>query len=253
MGPTANYLDYIRTFLALIMLTFASYKDVKTREIHDVVWLTFGGAGLILNIYEVLSGFLNLRQLLISVGFMSFLMIVLGYFKLFGEADLLAFIALSLLHPKAPGYLLSRWGWGPPLFVFTLVSNTAIAGVLTPLMIFIRNAMIITGGVKPFKPYPDFPLWRKTVLLFSGVYMEKEKIKGVPFHYPLETSEGRLRLRPDIWNDEKAEQDLINLKNNKKRIWVSITLPYVTVITAGYILSVVFGDIFLWAFILFLQ
>jgi hypothetical protein len=250
MGPINNYLDYFRTLLAVTMLAYGSYRDIRTREIHDMVWIVFGGAGFLLASYELFVGSLTLRQLLTSLGFMVLLMILLGFLRLFGEADLLAFVTLSILHPQAPKYLSSTWI--PPLFAFTLVSNTAIVGIFTPLLILAGNIIRISGGVNFFEYFNNVPAWRKTVLLFTGAYMEVDKIKGVPFHYPLETTQGELKLRPNIWDDEEAENVLRNLKTVKKRIWVSVTLPYIVVIFGGYILSIVFGDIILSLFILFM-
>jgi hypothetical protein len=97
------------------------------------------------------------------------------------------------------------------------------------------------------------PFWKKTILLFTGVYINSEAVIGVPFHYPLETREGEIRLRANIWDDEEAENVLFSLKKEKSRIWVSITLPYVAVMLGGYVLSVVFGDILLWLLILFIN
>jgi preflagellin peptidase FlaK len=243
----------MRTLLAFLMLSIGSYNDIRTREIHDIVWLVFGGAGLGLDLYELFLGSLSLTQLLVSVGFMSILMAVFGFFKLFGGADLLAFIALSLIHPRPPKYLFSYWGWGPPLFAFTLVSNTALVGIFTPFLILFRNLLSISTVDNFFQSLEGLPFWKKTILLFTGVYINSEAVKGVPFHYPLETREGEIRLRANIWDDEEAENVLFSLKKEKSRIWVSITLPYVAVMLGGYVLSVVFGDILLWLLILFIN
>ena len=39
MAPILLIIDYLRTALSIAMLGYASYKDLKTREIHDYVWL----------------------------------------------------------------------------------------------------------------------------------------------------------------------------------------------------------------------
>jgi len=251
MGPTSYILDWIRTLFGLIMLSFGSYKDIKTREIHDIVWLVFGGSGLLLDIYELFLGSLSLTQLLASIGFMSLLMLLFGYFKLFGEADLLAFVALSLIHPIAPRYLLIYWRWVPPLFAFTLVSNTALVGIFSPIIILSRNIFSISKGVDLFQSLEGVPFWKKIVLLFTGIYMDSKSVRGVPFHYPLETNEGEIKLRTNIWDDDEAEKVFNSLKTEKSRIWVSITLPYIAVMMGGYLLSIVFGDVLLWILILF--
>jgi preflagellin peptidase FlaK len=251
MGPTSYFLDYLRTLLALLMLGYGSYNDIKTREIHDKVWLIFGGSGLVLDLYELFIESLTLRQLVISVGFMGLLMLLFGYFRLFGGADLLAFVALSLIHPKPPGYLMANWGWVPPLFSFTLVSNTALVGILTPFIIFFRNLTSSLAGNNAFESYQNVPLWKKVLLFFTGMNLDSEDIRGVPFEYPLETLDGDLKLRANIWEDEEAENILRKLRAEKNRIWVSATLPYILIMGGGYLLSIVFGDVLLWFFILY--
>lgn len=253
MGPTNYFLDYFRTLLALLMLGYGSYKDIKTREIHDKVWIIFGGSGLILNLCELIVGSLTFRQLIISVGFMGLLMLLFGYFRLFGGADLLAFFALSLIHPKPPTYLMANWGWGPPLFSFTLVSNTALLGVITPFIIFLKNLTSYLKGNDLFVSNQNVSSWKKVALFFTGLNLDSKKIRGVPFDYPLETLDGDLRLRTNIWDDEEAEKILTKLRSEKDRIWVSATLPYILIMSGGYLLSIIFGDVLLWFFILYLD
>ena len=52
MAPVLLTLDYMRTVLSIAMLGYASYKDLKTREIHDYVWLFPAAGGAVLGIYE---------------------------------------------------------------------------------------------------------------------------------------------------------------------------------------------------------
>ena len=73
MGSHALYLDYIRTLISITMLVYASYTDIKTREIHDIVWIIPGVTGLILDIYELFLGSLSLREAIFSIGLIIFL------------------------------------------------------------------------------------------------------------------------------------------------------------------------------------
>jgi len=147
---------------------------------------------------------------------------------------------------------LSYWGWVSPLFAFTLISNTAIIGILSPIIIFFRNTYTISKGVDFFQSLEGVPFWKIIVLLFTGVYMDSKSVRGVPFQYPLETREGEIKLRTNIWDDDEAEKVFDSLKRERRRIWVSITLPYIAVMMGGYLLSIIFGDILLWILILFL-
>ena len=49
------------------MLGYTSWIDLKTREIYDMVWLVFGGLGLIIALYEVYTGSLALVWFVVVV------------------------------------------------------------------------------------------------------------------------------------------------------------------------------------------
>lgn len=252
MSPSLLTLDMLRTGVAVAMLGYGSFRDLRTREIHDMLWVAGGGAGLVLDAYELFLGTLTVRQLVFSVGFMVAVGLVLGYFRLFGGADLLAFIALSIIHPRAPVYLLYKWGWTPPFYAFTLISNTAIAGILMPLVALARNLGAVCGGADLFERHRGVSVLRRAALMFTAVNVRLGDVRGPPYQYPLEGPGGGIRLRPDIWDDEKAAETFRLLgERGVERVWVSATLPYLVLITAGYILSVAFGDVLLWLFIIF--
>ena len=252
MSPSLLTLDMLRTGVAVAMLGYGSFRDLRTREIHDMLWVAGGGAGLVLDAYELFLGTLTVRQLVFSVGFMVAVGLVLGYLRLFGGADLLAFIALSIIHPRAPVYLLYKWGWTPPFYAFTLISNTAIAGILMPLVALARNLGAVSGGADLFERHRSVSALRKAALMFTAVNVRLGDVRGPPYQYPLEEPDGKIRLRPDIWDDGKAEEEFRLLgERGVERVWVSATLPYLVLITAGYILSVTFGDVLLWLFIIF--
>jgi preflagellin peptidase FlaK len=237
------YLDLARTALALGMLGYGSYRDLKTREVHDLLWVVSGAVALVLDVYELFLGTLGLTQLLYAVGFIAVVGLALWFFRLMGEADIFAFVVLVLIQPKAPTYLGTAWGWTPIFFPFTLLSNTALAGVITPLVTLINNCVTKLRGVNLFERAEGVSASRRLVLLFTARYVRVESIRGPPFEYPLEGL-GGIRVRPDIWDDEAAEKTFNDLKEKGyERTWVSSTLPYIVVLSAGYLLSLVFGDI----------
>jgi len=251
MNPSPLTLDVLRTCVAVAMLGYGSVRDLRTREVHDLVWVAGGGAGLVIDAAGLFLGYLTVRQLVYSVGFMAGAALVFGYFGLFGGADLLAFVALSIIHPTTPVYLQLNWGWVPPFFAFTLVSNTAIAGIVTPLLVLARNMGAAHGGADLFERHGDVTALRKVALMFTAVNVKLGDIKGPPYQYPLEETGEGVRLRPDIWDDEKAAETFRLLgESGVERVWVSQTLPYLVFITAGYILSVAFGDVLIWFFLL---
>lgn len=250
MAPVPIIIDYLRTALALGMLGYAAFKDMKTREIHDIVWAVPAGIGLLIDIYEILSGNLTLTQAGISIGFMVVLSGVLWFLQLFGEADLIAFVALAVIHPRTPefGFI----GYTPLLFTFTLVANSALSGLVTAFYSLFINMRIGSRGVDLFERYGEASGLKKLGMLFTGQYMETKDVKGPPFEYPLEVK-GELILKPDIWDDDKANKEFRILKEKGyNRVWVSATLPYIVNLLVGYVISVTYGDIlfFLMAYLM---
>ena len=241
MGPEAVYIDYIRVIISVSMLGYASYKDVKTREIHDMVWITPAALGVVIDAYEIIVGNLTVRGALFSIGFMVVLSGILWYFSLFGEADLIAFVALAVIQPRVPifGFI----GYTPLFFSFTIIANTAIAGLLTAICTFVMNIADSLRGGDLFERYSDASAFKKLVVMATGRYIPVEALRGPPFEYPMEVR-GELIIRPDLFDDEAANKEFKILREKgADKVWVSATLPYIVVLCVGYLISVFYGDV----------
>jgi len=88
-------LDSVRILLSFIMLGYSSWIDLKTREIYDLIWIIFGGLGLIINAYEIYIGTYNIMSFVFPITFSIVVSLAFGVLGLFGWADALAFIALT--------------------------------------------------------------------------------------------------------------------------------------------------------------
>jgi len=241
MGLNTILLDYLRTLITLTMLAYASYKDVKTREVHDLVWIIPSTIGVLLDLYELFTNNLNVIEALINIGFIIVLSGVLYFLNLFGEADLLAFIALSIIHPRVPMY--NFIGYPPIIFSFTLIANSAMTGVLMTLVTAGTNMMLVIKGIELFNRHESTSLLKKIALFFSGRYIKVDSLRGPPFEYPLEDNE-KLMIKPNLSNDDEANLIFKSLReNNFERVWVSTTIPYIVVLLVGYLISVIFGDL----------
>lgn len=241
MGPNALLIDYIRVIISVAMLGYASYKDIKTREIHDIVWIIPAALSLVIDVYEIYVGNLTVTGALLSIGFMVVLSGILWYLSLFGEADLIAFMTLAIIHPRTPqfGFI----GYTPLLFSFTLIANSAISGLLAAFYTFGVNLADNISGVELFERYRDISALKKISIMFTGRFMPFESIRGPPFEYPLE-NKGELVIKPDIFDDEEANKSFRILREKGvERVWVSATLPYILVLLLGYLISVVYGDL----------
>jgi preflagellin peptidase FlaK len=242
-------LDIVRQLLVLSMLGYASFKDIRTREVNDLIWIIFGALGLILDVYEIYSGSLGIIDLGLSLLFVVLFSFFSGYLGFFGEADLFAFIVLGLLQPVAPNLGIQYLWFTPLFFPLTLISNAILLSAATSIIVLVSN-LITAGGKGPiFSGHESEPVWRKFILLISARKIGIDAVAGPPYHYPLEyvnpgTGELGLRLRPDLSNDEKANKIFQDLRNaGYLAIWVSSTLPFLFFLALGYIVSIMFGDI----------
>jgi hypothetical protein len=165
---------------------------------------------------------------------------ILWVLRLFGEADLIAFLVLSIIHPRTPSY--GFRGYTPFLFSFTLIANSAIAGILTAFYTVIVNSFEYLKDRSLFDRY-DASFFKKTVIMFSGKYISIESLKGPPFEYPLEI-DGELIVKPDLFDDDAANKAFRSLREHGiDNFWVSATLPYIVVLFVGYLISTFYGDV----------
>ena len=243
-----NQLDAVRILLSLVMLGYASWVDIKTREIYDLVWLVFGGLGLILALYEIYAGSLSLAGFVMTVLFSAVMSMALGYLGLFGGADVGAFIALSILHPIPPRGLEPLLGVVSVIYPLTLFSNSALSGASFALVLLGRNLLMKVSGNSLFDDLGSDSLLKKFIVMVSGAKIKIDSVRGPPFQYPLEivdeSSERRLILMPDIQDDEAALEVFRRLRETGVgEVWVSNTLPFLVFISIGYVVTILLGDI----------
>lgn len=243
-----NQLDAVRILLSLVMLGYTSWVDIKTREIYELVWLVFGGMGLVLALYEVYVGSLALTWFVTTVVFSVVISVALGYLGLFGGADVEAFIALSILHPIPPRGLEPMLGVVSVIYPLTLFSNAALSGASFALVLLGRNLVKKAGGKALFEGLGADSSLKKFIMMVTGAKVKIDSVRGPPFQYPLENldenSERRLILMPDIQDDDAAVEVFRRLREaGVEEVWVSNTLPFLVFISIGYVIALVLGDI----------
>ena len=250
MVSSFSFLSGIRIILTIAMLGYASYKDVKTREVNDLIWIIFGGLSLLFDGYEIVVGTLGWQSLGVAVGFSLAFSIFAGYLGFFGGADLLAFIVIALLNPTSPQIVFTPLAFPSVLFVLTVISDSIVIGASTALFVLVLN-IGSSRSTKLFEGYPTADFGTKLLLLLTGRRKEFTMIRGPPFEYPLEkmNDDGSvsLHVRPDLSDDSTALETIKELQlSGRRRIWVSYSLPFLLVLCVGYICAIVFGDFLLW-------
>jgi len=215
--------ESIRVLSAIIMLGIASFYDIWKREIHDVLWIGFGAFSVVLlfidpNFSE------SVIAILISLIIAPFA-IFLWRTGMFGGADAFALIVLASLAPMVtltnnPVTPLSTLSNGALLFVFPLLANV------------IRNSISILKNENIFEGFNETKL-KKSLAMIIGYRAKKPN-----YGFAIEKTEGgQKKLNIAFHNAETTEFC------SSKNTWITPGIPYILLITAGFIIQLIYGDI----------
>ncbi|MGZ0746759.1 prepilin peptidase [Haloparvum sp. AD34] len=158
----ASVPDLLRLLL-VPLFGWAAYRDVRTRRLPNRLWPPLYAFGLVLLAWETLTHWplagIEDRLFLVRVGLSLLFVAPLGYvfWRIggFGGADAKALIAVALVYPTFPTYILPIAGI-PALpavetylgvFSLTILTNTVLVGALYPLGLAVYNAA--SGRVSP--------------------------------------------------------------------------------------------------------
>ncbi|PIW32768.1 MAG: peptidase [Nitrosopumilales archaeon CG15_BIG_FIL_POST_REV_8_21_14_020_37_12] len=216
-------LFFIRIILAFGMLAIGGFFDVWKREIHDYLWLGFGGAGVALMIVEphpVEFAFTTLFALMIAP-----VSLIAWRMGLFGGADAFALIALSVI---APQFTLSENTITP----FTTLSNAAVLFVLPLFVNASRNLISVLRNEKIFAGF-DEPTWKKVLAIFMGY-----RSKNPKYGFTMEKQEGS--SKKIVLSLHNAETEKFTKKPDT---WITPGIPYLLLIIGGFIIQLIYGDI----------
>ena len=223
--------DYhiINIGLALVMLGVASVIDVWKREIHDYFWIVFGVIGFLLIFLspDLMSDLLTLGFALIIAP----IVIIMWRIGFFGGADAFALIALAVIAPMAT---LSE----NPITPFTTLSNAVILFVIPFIVNVLRNVIAQIKGENIFEGF-DETTGRKIIAVLIGY-----RAKNPKFGFSIEkTKKGKKKLNLKLHHAEN--QDFCT----KPDTWITPGIPYLLLITGGFLIQIFYGDIILGRFL----
>jgi len=223
-----NY-DIIGIVLALTMLIVGSIIDVWKREIHDYYWIGFGVVGFLL---VFVSSDLSVNLLTIAFALIIAPFVILIWrLGLFGGADAFALIVLAVIAPLAT---ISENVITP----FTTLSNAAILFVIPFLINILRNTISQIKGEQIFEGFDD-SVGKKLVAVLIGY-----RSKNPKFGFAIEKTEnGKKKL--DLSFHHAENQEFATNPNT----WITPGIPYLLLITGGFIIQIFYGDILLSRFL----
>ncbi|MDX1596421.1 MAG: A24 family peptidase C-terminal domain-containing protein [Nitrosopumilaceae archaeon] len=217
-------INIIRISIAVCMLSIATALDIKNREIHDGLWIIFGVISAVLLFFEP-----NLQQTLLTIGFSLIVapfVLLMWRFGLFGGADAFGVIVLASL---APMTTLSEHTVTP----FTIVVNSAILSILPLVGNLIKNLIALAKKENIFEGFEESAL-KKIFAMFIGY-----RSKNPKYSFSIEqTIGGEKKLDLRLHNSDKEQ--FCYTKNT----WVTLGLPYMVFIFGGFLIQLIYGDIF---------
>lgn len=222
MIEIADY-EIIRIFVAISMLGLASFLDLRKREISDMLWICYGIIAGVLLLFDP-----NFFKEITIVGFsliISPLALLAWRLGLFGGADAFALIVLAGISPMATIF-------GNTVTPFTTLTNAAILFLVPLLINMLRNIRSILKKDNIFEGFDESTI-KKICAMFIGY-----KAKNSKFSFAIEKFNGiHKKFDLSLHNAETAE--FCTTQNT----WVTPGIPYLLLITAGYVIQLLYGDI----------
>jgi preflagellin peptidase FlaK len=220
----SNY-SVIGIVLALAMLVVGSIIDVWKREIHDYFWIIFGSIGFV-TVFISTDIFMSLLTMGFALIIAPFVILV-WRIGLFGGADAFALIALAVIAPMAT---FSE----NPVSPFTTLSNAAVLFVIPFLVNILRNIVAQIKGENIFEGFDESKI--KKILASATGY----KAKNPKFGFKIEKIEnGKKKI--DLAIHHAENQEFCTTPNT----WITPGIPYLLLITGGFIIQLFYGDIIL--------
>ena len=241
-------IDLIKLFICLIFLLYSCRCDLKTRTVRNELWGVVFVATLPLVIADALAqGSRYLLHTAVSVVGIYVLVYLLFRLGAFGGADAKALIALSFIFPAFPA--ITAFGYGLPLsgappldiFAFSTLANAVLLTIVVPLGILAYN--LCTLSLREIMKNPWYlivgykcrisDLEGRHVMLIENFECEGTEVKKKFTRSGVGIDGAVLKQL-----DQLASRGLIG-----KRVWVTPGLPFMIPITAGFVSSVVYGDL----------
>lgn len=212
-----------RISLAVLMLSIASYTDIKKREIDDKIWMIFGGLSVLMLFFTP-----DITHSLVTIGIalivapVALLVWRMGFF---GGADAFALIILASLAPSAT---FSNFQINP----FTTLINAVLLSIIPVFVNVVRNIVSILRHEDIFKGFEDEKQKNKIIAMFVG-----HRSKNPRFSFAIERQDGNSRkLDFTLKNADSAEFC------SSSDTWVTTGMPYMIYILGGFIVQLVYGD-----------
>jgi preflagellin peptidase FlaK len=248
--------------VSLLFLIYASWRDHKTREVSNRVWIFYGPIGVVLSLSElILFEPSQLPLYGLSVGVTVGFAFLLFYSGGFGGADSKAFMCIALSLPFAPVALsmpILTEGLSPIaryIYPITIIGNSVFFAAATVFYMVLRNIFWHkkNGAIMFPGTLASESAGKKFLALITGYHIPIDTIKKrhmLPMEDLEEQTEtfGKRKLVVFPQDDEAQEKTIERLSNAVKSgkidayVWATPGLPMLIFVTLGLIFALTFGD-----------
>ena len=257
--------------LSLAFLLYASWSDYKTREVSNRVWAVYAPIALSLSLAELLLyGPSKLPLFGLCFGVTAAIAFALFYSGGFGGADSKALMCIALALPFSTEALfkpLISAGISPisqVIFPLTIFSNAVLFAAASGIyMLFhnivwnVRNSGKIFEGTLAGESFG-----KKILVLITGYKVTVAKLREKWHVYPMEDVDDADGNSPKrklvVVPKDEGRSEIVGrlssaVENGKisEYVWATPGLPMLIFVTAGLIVSLLFGDI-IWLLVSFI-
>jgi preflagellin peptidase FlaK len=255
-------LDLARTAVALFFLFYASWRDYKSREVSNTVWVVFAPLALALTFSEIyFYGSSQLPFYGVCFGLTALFAVIIFYTGGFGGADAKALMCLALILPFYPANLPGPLTGEPSpvsqtFFPLSIFSNSVLLAALMTVALLAYNLLwrYRTGGKLFEGSYENASLGRKILVLITGYKVSVTKLKQKWHVYPLEDvaeeSESHIKRKLMTFPKDEGREAIVERLEKAVQggaiqdgVWATPGLPFLIFMTAGLVLGLVVGDI----------
>ena len=260
-----NELTIFCVIFCMHILIYACYSDIKKRSVPNKLWLLMIAVGIPIAGYNIfIYGTPFLIRFISSIFFTFALSFLFFRFNLFGGADAKCLIAISVLIPMQPSFTFLFYHFpinfnsslmlAPFPFAITTLLNAAIISLIVPPSVFFYNflhlhreelrkniSLAFIGYKLPIDALTDTDVNNKHVRLVH-LYEDEddEEVEG---------GRGDLR-RKFIFGGVEIDKEVVErLKDYHaqgkigEEVWVTPELPFMLFITAGFFISLFYGNL----------
>lgn len=232
-----NLIEIVKIALSLGFLIAASFFDYKARYIPDKLLIVFSVVAFLTTSADIL--FLpdfsaRIVTLLINVGISAGIFYGIYYLGLYGGADAILLMILSIIIPWPPSNQIFEVMFAPNLPIFTIsVFDNAIlfSTMIAPYALISNLIWKRRTGKSLFENLQKEPLIKKIVALLFCIKTEKSKIK--PFDMIAEES-GKITLKK-VQEEDLTKEEIDRAPEN---VFIVFSIPMVIFITIGLFVSI---------------